>query len=309
MTRGFFEGNRTCGILVSEAGTVAELNSVTVRDTLSQEGLNLRGEGLWVSLGAYVKCSDALFERNREVGVIAHGSGCRMELERVTVRGTQSQELRGEYGYGLAVQTGAQAAVRYSVLDNNLGAGIVVVQEGSTVELEDVLVANTRSRELDLIWGRGLAAQMGGQAVVRSSVFWNNHDTNVSAHDPGTDILLERVAILDSLQRECAVVEPHTCEGQGAGTGLGAYQSAAVTVDAVRVDASSLAGVQLTGLGTIHGSNLVLRDNPIGVNIQDAPADYDFFEEVTDLVMEDNEVNFDTTELYVPDPLDAVGID
>jgi hypothetical protein len=37
------------------------------------------------------------------------------------------------------------------------------------------------------------------------------------------------------------------------------------------------------------------------VNIQDPPSGYDFLEQVSDLVMEGNAINFDTTFLTVPD--------
>ena len=254
-------------------------------------------------------CTDGLFERNREVGVFAHGPGTRLEFERVAVTDTLAQEAGRLYGRGLNVQQGATARMAYSVIDGNQNAGVFVYGDNSAVELEEVLVSNTRSRELDLMTGRGLSVQAGGQAVVRASVFYQNRDVSVSAYGQGAELTLERVMIKDSLQRECALVDPPTCAGQGAGTGLGSYAAASVFIDAVNVANSAQAGVQLAVQGTLTGSNLILRDNPIGVNVQDVPGDYDFFEAVTDLLMENNGINFDSTALSVPDPMDTLDIE
>jgi hypothetical protein len=62
-----------------------------------------------------------------------------------------------------------------------------------------------------------------------------------------------------------------------------------------------MAGLQIAQLGTVSGQGLTLRNNPIGVNIQDVPPDYDFLEAVADLMMKDNAINFDSTHLLVPD--------
>jgi hypothetical protein len=308
VTGGLFENNRTSAVLAAGENAAAELDGLTVRDTLSQEGLDLRGLGIWASLGAYVKCENSLFERNREVAIFAHAPGTRLDLERVVVKETLAQERDRIFGRALNIQQGATGGLSHSLLDGNQSIGVFVHGEGSAVDLEGVLVANTKSREYDLINGRGLSVQGGGQAVVRNSVFHSNRDVGVSAHGQGTVLILERVMINESLMRDCATADPPTCAGQGAGTGLGVYDEAGATVGSVNVAASVQAGVQLARMGTVTGSGLILRGNPIGVNIQDVPGDYDFFESVTDLLMEENDVNFDTTALPVPDPVETLGI-
>jgi hypothetical protein len=255
-----------------------------------------------------VTCQDSLFERNQEVAVFAHAPGTHLDIERVVIKDTLTQERDRLFGRGLNVQQGATASMAYSLVDGNQSIGVFVHGEGSAVDLQEVLVADTKSREYDLTTGRGLSVQGGGQATVRDSVFYQNRDVNVSAHGQDTALTLQRVMITDSLMRDCATADPPTCEGQGAGGGLGAYDEAGVTVDAVNVAKAAQVGVQLAHLGTVTGSNLILRDNPIGVNIQDVPGDYDFFEAVTDLLMEDNAVNFDSTALMVPDAVDTLDI-
>jgi len=309
VTRGLFENNRTSAILAAGTGATADLNAVTVRDTLSQEGLDVRGLGIWASLGAHVICDDSRFERNREVAVFAHAPGTRVDVQRCEIKDTLTQERDRLFGRGLNVQQGATASMAYSLVDGNQSIGVFVHGEGSAVDLQEVLVADTKSREYDLTTGRGLSVQGGAQAAVQDSVFHHNRDVNVSAHGQDTALTLKRVMIIDSRMRDCATSAPPTCEGQGAGSGLGAYDQAGVSVDSVNVAGSAQVGVQLARLGTVTGTNLILRDNPIAVNIQDVPGDYDFFDAVTDLLMEDNAVNFDSTNLLVPDPVDTLGID
>jgi hypothetical protein len=308
VTKGLFENNRTSSILATGTGATAELNGVTVRDTLAQEGLGVRGLGIWAALGAYVKVEDCLFERNQEVAVFAHAPGTRLDIQRSVIKDTLTQEGTRYYGRGLNIQQGATGYMAYSLLDNNQSVGVYVHGENSSVDLEEVLVANTKSREDDRIKGHGFSAAAGGQATLRSSVFLSNRDVNLYIHGQGTQVDLEGVMIKDSLQRDCALVDPITCAACQCGNGLGIYSDAAVTVNAVNIDTTAQAGVQLAHMGTMTGSNLILRNNPIAVNIQDVPEDYDFLEEVTDLLMEDNAVNFDSTALQIPDPADTLGI-
>jgi hypothetical protein len=89
----------------------------------------------------------------------------------------------------------------------------------------------------------------------------------------------------------------------GIGNGFGAYRDSAITFSNIQILGSSLAGLQMASLGQISGQGLVMDTNPIGANIQDAPEDYDFFQDVSGLWMHDNGINFDSTDLPVPDPL------
>jgi hypothetical protein len=85
---------------------------------------------------------------------------------------------------------------------------------------------------------------------------------------------------------------------------LSISRDAETTFRGVQVKAAHLAGVQIARQGMLSGAFLEVIGNPIGVNIQKVPEGYDFFLEVTQLRMEDNDVPFDSSALMVPDPLD-----
>jgi hypothetical protein len=94
--------------------------------------------------------------------------------------------------------------------------------------------------------------------------------------------------------------------GSSHGTGLAAFLDGSLSVVNVLVDESEVAGVQMAEGGTFAADALTVRKNPIGVNIQDVPEEYLFFEQVTGLRMEDNVINFDSVELPVPNPLSVL---
>jgi hypothetical protein len=69
---------------------------------------------------------------------------------------------------------------------------------------------------------------------------------------------------------------------------------------------SALAGVQLARVGAMEGQGLSIRENPIGVNLQDTPVGYDFFDRVDDLWMSENGINFDSRFMGVPQAMDVL---
>ena len=90
------------------------------------------------------------------------------------------------------------------------------------------------------------------------------------------------------------------------GTGVVAVGSAGISMRGSEIIGSRLAGLQLSRFGTVAGHGLAIRNNPIGVNIQDVPEGYDFFEAVDGFLMEGNQVNFDYSDLPVPDPAEII---
>ena len=149
----------------------------------------------------------------------------------------------------------------------------------------------------------GLIAGLGAQVNLTRGLFRNNHEIGIASIHMGTLINLDQVSILTTLARECALGPDPTCLEVGIGNGLGAYQNSAITFTDLQVQGSSLAGLQLASLGQFSGQGLSMDTNPIGANIQDVPDQYDFFRAVTGLWMHQNGINFDSTELPVPDPL------
>jgi hypothetical protein len=276
-----------------------------VRDTLSSQHDRSGGGGLYALEGASATCTRCRFEGNRHVGVYGQDDGTSLTLEDLTVLDTYCQFSNGTAGYGLAAALGATATLTRGRFEGNHSTGVGASWPGARLVLQDVTVVGTRSREADLYMGRGMEVNLGASAEVTDAYFEQNRDVGILAYSPGSLIELTRVVVRDTLERECADGSgPFPCEGLGAGTGLGVFDQAAVFVEGAEIETSRLAGMQLAKLGTISGRGVSLKDNPIGVNVQETPAGYDFFDAVTGLLMENNQTNFDTTNLPIPDLTD-----
>jgi len=305
VSRALLEENTYTGILVNEPGTSVSLEDITVRNTQGSDADRTGGEGLWVSGGASVSLARGWFEGNRYVGIYCGLAGSELTIEDVTVIDTLCQESDGDKGFGMGVADGGRIVLQRGRFEGNHSTGIAAGYAGTSISLTDVIVRGTRSRQSDLWLGRGMEVNMGAEATVQNGLFETNRDVGIAAFNPDTRLTLNQVTIRDTLERECASgAGPFPCEGFGHGSGLGVFYGAQVLLEGAEIESSQLAGLQLAAQGAATGLGLAVSANRVGVNIQDVPDDYDFFEEVRALIMEDNQINFDTTQLPIPDPLE-----
>jgi len=358
LTGGLFENNRTVGVFVSDAGTTADLFDLTVRDTQSEQSSQDHGRGLEVQEGARAGCTRCRLERNRYAGIAAFHAGTVLELTDVSVldtrgrsldlsdgygmlihpgtettitrglfegnhtlgifvvgpdvsltatdlivRETRSQESDLSFGRGLEIHHAAQVTMNRAVFARNREAAIFAYHAGAYLQIEDLIVLDTQAAEADLLLGRGLVLGGRAQASITRGLFQQNRELGIALYDSAS-LTLDQVSIRQTLERECSLLPPQderNCIGAAVGSGLMVYQSSTAALSGVEISDSAMAGLQIVSQGHVSGQGLTLRSNPIGVNIQDPLPDYDFFEEVSDLVMEDNAINFDTTLLTIPD--------
>ncbi|MHC4179466.1 MAG: right-handed parallel beta-helix repeat-containing protein, partial [Planctomycetota bacterium] len=202
VTRGLFENNRDAGIVAIFSNTLLELEDVTVRDTRSREATSTDGMGLGAAGGADVTVLRGRFERNRDVGVYADGTGTTIDLTDVTVSETQSAEADRSLGRGLNIQEGAQVTVLRGRFEQNREHGVFVASAGTVATLEDITVSGTQSRESDRTYGRGLETTAGAQATCRRALFEGNRDTGIMAGLAGTRLVLEDTTVSGTLGLE-----------------------------------------------------------------------------------------------------------
>jgi parallel beta helix pectate lyase-like protein len=367
-SRGLFENNRSIGIAIADPGTVADLSDISVFDTQAEEATEANGRGLTVQSGAQATLMRGSFARNRESGLIIRGPGSSIEIEDLTVADTYSQikdaEREGidlffgrgmevsleaaatlkrgqflrnrdagivvilnslvqleditikdttgreadlDYGVGLSLTQGSQVLLLRGLFENNKAAGIMAGFGNPILTLEDIIIRSTRSREMDLFFGAGLQASGAAQVSLRRGLLQGNHALGVCAFDPGTFVELHQISIQETNECECFDLPgPQGCPEIGFGMGLGTYSAAEIEFESVDILGSALAGVQLAFGGSISGQGLAVRNNPIGLNIQDTPEGYDFFEQVNGLWIEGSQVNYDATALEVPDAMEVL---
>jgi hypothetical protein len=313
LKRALLDSNREMGILIASPETTADIEDLTVKNTQSQtkdlitsERDLFFGRGLEVNSGARVTLRRGRFEANREAGLLTAGDGTYVEMQDVVVQETRSREADLGFGFAVVAITGSWLKLDRGRLEKNRAVAVSVAH-ASRLEFRDVVIRETLGQEADLLGGVALEAGDGSQVVVENSWLSRNRELGVGAFGEGTSITLRRVSVQDTQQRACVdLVGPGNCSDYGAGVGLGAYDGASISVEDTGTVRSALAGVQLARVGALEGQGLSIRENPIGVNIQDTPAGYDFFDRVDDLWMSDNGVNFDSRFLGVPQAMDVL---
>jgi len=296
LARGVFEDNQTTGVLARGSDTVLELEDVVVRGTGVEALTGHFGYGLWIYTGAQLTLTRALLEQNHSCGFGASERDTVAVLQDVMIRDTKSDHVETCRGYGMQVDEGARVTMKRGWFLRNRTGAIFVMDLDTRVEFEDLLVRDTLSRELLRDYGRGLGVDLGAQVTVNRGLFLDNRSVGAGVWFEESILTLNDVAVINTMDEECAG-DPF-CPGHG--VGVGAWHGAVLVVSGVEVADSKLAGLQLAWLGSAMGEGLWIHDNVIGANIQDVPEGYDLFEAVVDLQMADNEINFDSTALSVP---------
>ena len=295
VTRALVEGSHEAALLVIRDVTLV-LEDLIVRDTESDGGLE-GGDGLHTWGSTDVQLRRAVFERNREVGMLVSRES-RLTGEDVVVRDTQSQALDGLFGRALAVQYGGDVALTRVLLEGNRDLGVFAHGPGATLDFTDLVIRDTQARQSDGTTGRGLNVQEGAVALVRGALFERNRDVSVYASGLGADVTLERVVVRDTQARDCAT---DGCPDEPAGMGVGVYDGASVTADDFQIQRASFCGAQIAGDSSLDLSNGEVVGNVIGACVQSDGYDLD---RLTDGVLYlDNEVNLDSTSLPVPAPV------
>jgi hypothetical protein len=165
VSRILLERNRDASLFAGGPGTSLLLTDAVVRDTGGQEGDRARGRGLDVELGASARLTRALFERNREMGVIADGPGTALVLEDVVVRDTESQESDGAAGRGLGAQLGARVEVERAIFERNRELGVLAGGDATSLVMNDVVVRDSRATPLGL-GGVGAGSYLSASLVL-----------------------------------------------------------------------------------------------------------------------------------------------
>ena len=206
------------------------------------------------------------------------------------------------------MQGGASAELTRTALERNRATGLQAIT-GSALALTDVAIRNTGSQAGDGTLGRGLQVQDGSTVEGTRLLILRACDVGLVAADVGTTIRLSHAAIRETRERACAA---GSCEGLGAGHGLGAYAGGRIELTTFLLADSVTCGLQVargtdrtTGTPFPDGGELDLHEgtvsgNAIGANVQ--LADYDLGRLQDGVVFAGNGRNIDAAELPVPDP-------
>ncbi len=193
------DGAAGAGVFVTRSDLTAR--SVVVRDTGPRGSDGHYGRAFYIRSGSHAEIRRAVISHNREAGLYVGDPGSTLVLEDAAVIDTQS-EADQLFGGGLGVQLGAQADVTRVTFERNRFVTVFVAGTGAVARLTDVIVHDTRSEELGLVFGRALGVEQGGAATVTRAAFERNREVAIYAAGAGTTLALSDVIVRDTAGQE-----------------------------------------------------------------------------------------------------------
>jgi hypothetical protein len=250
--RALFERNRGSAVAVAMSGSTLELRDVVVRDTLCQASDSEGGRALEVNRGGDAVVERAIFERNRQAGVLAGPAGGTVALTDVLVRDTASNELDGLEGEGLRAQLTGTISGSRIVLDGNRSAGARATDPGSTVVLQDVVVRDMQPERVGEHAGVGLVADNGGRLEASRVLVERALSHGIQATGTGTTVVITDAVVRETLGRVAEL---------DLGIGITIALGAQATLSRVTVDRARTAGLVVSDPGTVAtATDLVVQD-------------------------------------------------
>lgn len=271
LRRVVLDHNHAAGALAT-LGAQLVLEDVVITNTQPQREDEYFGRGIHASGAATVTLTRGVMDHNFDVGVLAFDPGSSLVLEDVSITNTQAQRSDMTSGRGLDLSNLASAVLTRVLFDGNHSVAVVAFDSGTRAELEDVTIRNTQPRPADRSVGRGLSVQAGARVELTRGLFEFNHEAAIVAVDPGTVAVLAHVTVRDTRATPCSPVELiPTCDGF-LGSGV-AILEAEVTLEDFLISGSALAGLQIIEVDTFKAARGEVRDNRIGINVQDTDLD------------------------------------
>lgn len=237
-----FTANSEAGVLATDEGTLVELESCEVLDTLEPE--SVVGAGVQAETGAEVRISGGVISGNSGVGVRAVGGI--VTLDGCTIRDTEPVGDLG--GYGVALYYGATGSLTGVSVEGNVGIGVQVWD--ATASVTGSTIRLNRSQD-DGSGGGGLEANEGAVVNVAGCTFDENEGRGLFAYGAGTT-----VTVLDT--ELTATSRPRLV---GLGAGLGAQSGAKVDADGISVTGTHGPGLYVADGGTMSCSECLLDSN------------------------------------------------
>jgi hypothetical protein len=221
LNRAVLEGNHNSGMFVGKPGAVLDASEVMVRATKGSDAPDSSSSGLGMGAGGKANVQRSLLVDNESVGIFATGAGTSLDLSDVVVRSSQPSKLMPEGGMGITGNAGAGVTARRVIVERCRNAALGASGQGTTFQLENIVVRETLGRSTDGLGGRGIELSSGAKVTLNQAVFDRNSDVGLAVFDTGTVLTLLRSLVRETLA---------SGGGQGFGPGLTLQAGARATV-------------------------------------------------------------------------------
>ncbi|MBI5545382.1 MAG: hypothetical protein HY901_15970 [Deltaproteobacteria bacterium] len=250
LSRVSIESSFDFGALVMDSGSALRLSAAAIRNTRSRASDGTCGRGLDVQSQGSAELNGVVLEGNHESGatVLLGGS---LVLGNVVIRGTEPSQADVETGFGLTVLSGSTAEAQRCLFDRNHGFGLFIDNEGSRVDLSDVVIRDTRGAPAES-QGTGLGIADRATGIASRVAFERNLSFGVLIQDPGTRLDLTDLTVLDT-----GVNPKDGDRGFGLEVGLGAH----ATLKRALLSGNHVVGLLVDAAGSqLEAQDLTIRD-------------------------------------------------
>lgn len=235
---------KNAGYSVLFSGARATLDHVTISDGVGGKSKD-SGLGLLAVGGAEVVGNQVTVTRAVTGGVIAENPHTTIELTDSIVQDTVEGKSTG-YGNGIGVDSGGSVSLDQSVVRRNINASVVAQDAGSTVNLTDTQLLDTRmtSREgggFGLLLGPGVEVTMTNVDIV------GTHSAGLFSS--GADVTMASVRLIDAM----------TAKDEN-GIGISAESGGEIVGTDVTIDGAFRSALALGAGSTINLSDCAIRN-------------------------------------------------
>ena len=192
--RSLLDANHDVAVSSSGSSTSLKLHDVVIRDTQAQISDGGGGRGLDLKSGVSVELSRVVVSQNRDVGLIAIGSGTEISANDLHIQDTSGRESTGVHGRGMDISEGATITLSRGRFSRNREVA-VRVSAAANGDLEDIVIEASQPQSLDDAFGRGIEFIGGGALTLKRGLLRDNRDVGIVVGNAGTSAVFEDVIV------------------------------------------------------------------------------------------------------------------
>ncbi len=196
-----------------------------------------------------LEVSHTTVDDNELAGIVSQWVSSELMLDHVEVSDTLA-DPNENYGYGLWGLEGARIEAAGCLLENNTSQGLVAFDSGTTVQLVDSVIRDTRPSPSGSD-GYGVAVTEGAALDATGSLIEGNTGVGLWADGIGTDVSLS----------SCTLVGTHRPSDRSVALGIEATGNASVTAEALAVSGTEGPGLYVASDANVICTSCDLDDN------------------------------------------------
>lgn len=217
----------------------------------------------------------------------------RLELIDTVIEDVKSERSTGQYGNGIVTTYRGMVDLSRALVSDTTDVGIWAVRDAQ-MNLQDVVVANTRPREIDHIFGGGIGIAADSRATLARVVLERNKLFGLYA-GIHSEVTARDLHVSTTEASACFTPD---CEITGGGIGVELFKETRGKIERFVIESSERAGIQITDDSELEAETGLIRQNLVGVVIEDEELSLnDYFGEV---FMEENQQNISRETIAVP---------